>query len=283
MTTPTISRILVALDGSERGESVLPLVRKIAAATGATIILVRGIPELSTPNPEIVYQYIKEQSPKIRAYLGNMRRRLKAGGLTATTRQLHGAMAESIAALAQKERADLIAIATRGRSGVKRAILGSTATRIVRLAACPVLVLKHDEHGATQAPTFECVLVSLDGTQLAESILPATRALADLDSGTLVLCHHISGNDDLEEAQRYLHHTAETLRNQGASVESKLYRGSRAEAALAVAEEIDAGLIAVSTRGRSALGRILKGSAADEVLTQTNRPCLTINSSAEPA
>ena len=49
---------------------------------------------------------------------------------------------EEIVALAQDERADLIVIGTHGRGGINRALLGSVADRVVRLAPCPVLTVR---------------------------------------------------------------------------------------------------------------------------------------------
>ena len=53
-----------------------------------------------------------------------------------------GAAYDEIVALATDERADLVVLGTQGRSGLPRALLGSVAERVVRLAPCPVLTVR---------------------------------------------------------------------------------------------------------------------------------------------
>ena len=59
-----------------------------------------------------------------------------------------GAPVDEINEVARITRAELIAIATRGYTGLKRAFLGSTTESVVRNAPCPVLVVREKEHGA---------------------------------------------------------------------------------------------------------------------------------------
>ena len=70
--------------------------------------------------------------------MGNAR----AAGLTVGIATRDGIPYHEIVALAQDKRADLIVIGTHGRGGVNRALLGSVADRVVRLASCPVLTVR---------------------------------------------------------------------------------------------------------------------------------------------
>jgi nucleotide-binding universal stress UspA family protein len=63
-------------------------------------------------------------------------------GLAARAALRTGVPYEEIVALARDERADLVVIGTRGRSGLDRVLLGSVADRVVRLAPCPVLTVR---------------------------------------------------------------------------------------------------------------------------------------------
>jgi nucleotide-binding universal stress UspA family protein len=56
-----------------------------------------------------------------------------------------GEPAKSIVNLAENEQADLIVIATHGRSGIKGMFFGSVAEKVVRSATCPVLTMKYNE------------------------------------------------------------------------------------------------------------------------------------------
>jgi nucleotide-binding universal stress UspA family protein len=66
----------------------------------------------------------------------------RAEGLSARAALRTGVAYQEIVALAVDERADLIVIGTHGRGGIDRALLGSVADRVVRLARCPVLTVR---------------------------------------------------------------------------------------------------------------------------------------------
>jgi len=67
-----------------------------------------------------------------------------------------GAIAEQLASLATELRADLIVVGTHGRRGMRRLMMGSVAEKTVRLAPCPVLVVRpHDFHALDQLPPIE--------------------------------------------------------------------------------------------------------------------------------
>jgi Universal stress protein UspA and related nucleotide-binding proteins len=61
-----------------------------------------------------------------------------------------GRPADTIVRLARERRADLIVMATHGRTGLEHMVLGSVAEKVVRLAPCPVLTVKHTAHPAVQ-------------------------------------------------------------------------------------------------------------------------------------
>ena len=75
--------------------------------------------------------------------LESLVRSARAAGVRATSLILRGVLAhETIVAAARRLRADLIVIATRGRTGVPRMLMGSVASRVVATAPCPVLTIR---------------------------------------------------------------------------------------------------------------------------------------------
>jgi nucleotide-binding universal stress UspA family protein len=75
-------------------------------------------------------------------YLARIKARLTKEGLDVETRVLTGRPAETITDFAQREKVDLIALATHGRSGVSRWVFGSVADRLVRSLSIPVLLIR---------------------------------------------------------------------------------------------------------------------------------------------
>jgi nucleotide-binding universal stress UspA family protein len=84
-----------------------------------------------------------------------------------------------------------------------------------------------------------------------------------------------------DEAQRYLESVAERLQAAGQTVEWSVRLGSPAQEISAVAAEVDAGLIAMATHGRSGFKRAVLGSVAERVLHTAQRPLLLLRPTEE--
>jgi nucleotide-binding universal stress UspA family protein/predicted transcriptional regulator len=124
--------VAVGLDGSPAAEAALPLAGDLASATGATLQLVRVEPAPS---------YAQEDTTaSARAYLMQARDQLPRS-LHVNTVVLQGNPAESLEEFVVRERIDLMLMTTRGRGGLRRLLLGSTAEALVR-AGVPTLLLR---------------------------------------------------------------------------------------------------------------------------------------------
>jgi len=131
-------RIVVALDGSERSEAILPDVERLARKLDAVIDVVRVVQPLIAPGMAEAPVLLPPEDPM--PYLKGVVRRLEAAGLKAGAVALEGPAAESILRYAEERSAFLLCLATHGRSGLARLLLGSIAEQVVRKAPCPVLL-----------------------------------------------------------------------------------------------------------------------------------------------
>jgi nucleotide-binding universal stress UspA family protein len=148
-------RIVVALDGSELAERILPIVSAMAARTGAKLTLVRAyVPdeeEAGTTAAGFLVGLRRSggQALQVRAsrheiarYMADMVERLRAEGLEADFELLVGDPGEAIVDEAEGLGAELIAMTTHGRTGLRRLALGSVAGYVVGHASCPVLLTR---------------------------------------------------------------------------------------------------------------------------------------------
>jgi nucleotide-binding universal stress UspA family protein len=151
-------RILVALDGSEVAERVLPHVEPLAQAFNSTVILleVTTAPEtlaaeLSTgmdagaPMILDTKPILEEEEEEAETYLGGVVRRLRAAGIDARADHVPGGAAKAIVRRAEELGVGLIAMATHGRSGLRHLILGSTTESVLHHATCPLLLVRAAE------------------------------------------------------------------------------------------------------------------------------------------
>jgi len=149
--TPVVRRVWIPLDGSELAERVLEPAIALGCVTEADYVLLRIVEPcrwsergplvaelLGTDHPQ--YEQRKDEA---RAYLDSVAERLHCKGLHVQTRVAVGNSAPAAILDAVGDRnSDLIAVATHGRGGLKRAVLGSVADKIVRGTLAPVLVYR---------------------------------------------------------------------------------------------------------------------------------------------
>jgi len=142
---------------------------------------------------------------------------------------------------------------------------------------------------------YKRAVVPLDGSAVAETILPFILEIAGpLDMEVVLLrvvqplppvviegSRHVM-SEAVEarqmDAEEYLAAMAVELRDKGVRVETRVRRGAPTEEILAGAREIGADLIAMTTHGRSGLGRLLFGSVAEDVLRHSDIPVFLMRS-----
>ncbi len=141
---------------------------------------------------------------------------------------------------------------------------------------------------------YKRILVPLDGSELAEKVLPHAQALAKSEGAELVLLRvplppspeFFSRNPGLAttiiqeteiETENYLKKEVAEVEKQGTKVVSLIREGPVPETILQAADEIHADLIAMSTHGRTGLTRMLVGSVADKVVHMAHIPVMLIH------
>ena len=140
----TFRNILVPLDGSELATAVLAPVKDLAAATDATITLAHVVSSTAVVGSRLFPLLPDDVGPAMRKaveYLEGQAEKLREEGFSVDTRVVeHEIPAKAICWTAKDADADLIAIATHGYGGMKRAVLGSVADKVLRGSPLPLLV-----------------------------------------------------------------------------------------------------------------------------------------------
>jgi nucleotide-binding universal stress UspA family protein len=139
-------RVVVPLDGSDLAAEVLGPARDLAVRLGSELLL------LAVVEPIAVYRYqhleaigdvAEVQEAQARLYLDKLVAELRiSGGPAVSTRIVHGDAAAQICSVAREVGAGAIAMATHGRSGMARLLLGSVATRTLHQSSVPVLIYR---------------------------------------------------------------------------------------------------------------------------------------------
>jgi len=142
------SKVLVPLDGSPRAEAILPHVIELARRCGTEVTLVQVIemPHLRLTDPvdaSLIYQEYDRRVQGARAYLADLRARLlEDEGVAAHYVVADGHVVDGIMEAAEQAEADLIALASHGRTGLAHVFYGSVALGLLHRADRPLLVVR---------------------------------------------------------------------------------------------------------------------------------------------
>lgn len=299
--------LLVPLDGSQMGEWSLPLATRVARSTGAEIHLahvhVPYEPDQLLSNSSFqwegvdMWEYDRRHLSEEDTYLHRWEERLQGEGATVDARVLDDQtpVTEGLVAYAGEVGADLIVMTSHGRSGLRRALWGSVADEMIRKTAVPVLVIHPDREDPLSAvpQTVDHILVPLDGSSLAESVLGPAKELAEATGARLTLTHVVPDlshlgprilgfrpdrlEPALDGALAYLEPLAADLGREGFDAKAHPVSGGEPAKSIAtVADELDADVVAIATHGYGGAKRTLLGSVTDRLLGATKLPLLVV-------
>lgn len=290
------TKILVPLDGSSTAEMVLPYAEMVAAKFKGEI-LIASVSELRAEEVDHLYRSYQEHIIKqVEHQLKNLetKEEAKVKGII-----LFGRPADEILKYAKESNIDLIIMASRGRSSRGPWLLGNIAAKVLRATEAPVLLIRKpiDSTYIQEKGLMRRILLPLDGSKLGEKATPYAEALALAFKAELILFQVYTPSatesgyrlpeithttlKEVEEhikesAQSYLQQWQTKFQERGLITSCVLRSKSPADRILEYAEENGIDLIAMSTHGRSGLGRWVFGSVTDKVLHSGDIPVLTV-------
>jgi nucleotide-binding universal stress UspA family protein len=198
---------------------------------------------------------------------------------------------EQICELAREIDADLIVIGTRGQTGFSRILLGSTAERVVRFAACPVLVVRRSSNEETKEFTFHNILAPVDFSEC--SIFGALYAafFAKTFDARLLFLHVFAGvlrevagkprqakDDaiDLENARLDMEAFTQLDFLRKVKCATEIRAGYAVDEICREAAKSKSDLVVIATHGRSGFNRMFLGSVAEHVVRYAECPVLVV-------
>lgn len=297
-----IEKILVPLDGSEQSEAILPYVSKVAAGLGVPVVLLSVLDQGSLGVGRSYFSRLYQRAESgAKERLAAAAGILERAGIVVEQVVVSGRSAEEIVRTADGHHCGLIMMSTHGRNALARGILGSVTDAVVHSAHMPVLTLTPDRASAYygEDSTLNSVLVALDGSELAESVLPyvidlASRLSLEILAVRVVPPIHAFWMDHLPEelseeqeraeaaAKEHLERTASSLSKRGLSVQWRLLAGHPATAIVELAREMPHDIVAVATHGRSGIARLAMGSVSEAIIRGTGDPVLVVRPPGKP-
>jgi nucleotide-binding universal stress UspA family protein len=304
-TPKTLQRILVALDGTRLGERVFPYVAALVRRSGAQVLLAHITP---TEPPEPLGRLLRlegssredalrEFAPEAVYYL-----RYERGGwmdVCPQTDIVHitaPSVADGLLSIERSRAIDLVALALRAHDAGDHMGLGNIVDRVIRFGAAPVLVIPPEADAAVHPVALRHVLVTLDGSPLAEEALGLLAGLlaqaqaqgqsSASERMSVTLLAVADNTTVLPHYQAYLDALQITLSRQPAWANVRLRteaivgsspgaivglvnQGSRSDT-----EPVD--MLVMTTHGRGGLNRWLLGSVTSYVLPRVRVPVVVV-------
>jgi nucleotide-binding universal stress UspA family protein len=293
-----MKRVIVPMDGSALAEQAIPVGAYLANLFDSPLELVHIIDQpLRDATPE---QIILPSPDSVRKDLMAVAERYEIVA-RASCNVLTGDPVQRLLKISERDPDAVIVMATHGRGGVVRALLGSVADKVVRGASGPVVLVRPTKEPLTTAFNVSSILVALDGSEFAERALPPALEIAQRCGAKLhlvrvveslwTLAYPTSPYDgatpdpyviqELDEqltddATQYLKGVASRLRADGADVTWSVARGRPVDEIAVTAQAINAGLIVTTTHGRGGVSRMFQGSVATGLMSHSIVPLMIV-------
>lgn len=288
-------RILVPLDGSALSERVLPIAKLLSSALNASIELVLVIAPQAEEVPEEFSALAgKDADDYLQMTIESLAKEIDMASLSYSVQLGHPA--SLIIERAESHQETLILMSSHGYSGVQRLLLGSVAGKVVQAARTPVLLVPANARNPEgDLVEFERMIVPLDGSKLAECVLPHAidlcqalgleliliRSYDPRFPGTSVRMHEVSKIVH-DAAESYIKAKVGELKAKGLDkISYKIFRGLPADQITDFAVETANSLTAMCTHGRQGIGRWMLGSVTNAVIHCSEEPVLVIRGVSE--
>jgi nucleotide-binding universal stress UspA family protein len=274
-----LKKILVPLDGSALAERALTYATALADQTGARLVLLRAAISHTLPGVDSrERQHGAVQEAEV--YLQDVAKRLGQRGYTCETVARYGHPAESLIESARTRSVDLIVMATHGRTGPGRWVLGSVAEAVVRASSVPVLVQRawQPVFGEPFLDVKPKLVVPLDGSAFAESALEPAAKLAQALDAKLIL---VRVEDDPAAMQAALGYLPQVAARLGAlwpslAMDTDIRIGEPAHGIAEAVVRHEAALVVMATHGRGGALRTILGSVAGKLFQEAEVPVVLI-------
>lgn len=187
---------------------------------------------------------------------------------------------------AQGKNADLIALGTYGRRGLKRLLMGSVTSQVIQDAPCDVLVVKRPCEACTG--NYGSILVPFDGSEFGKKALSRAMAMAKQDGSAVTVLYVIPRYEEMlgffktesirlslrAEAEKVIAQAGNIAKKEGITIKTSIQEGHAADIIVKATGEQGADLIVMGSHGWRGVDRAIMGSTTGSVITHASVPVL---------
>jgi len=281
--------ILIPYDGSEGAAEVLHHASEIAHWADATLNVLYVADTTRDSVTVIEGQAVDVLEQEGEDIVEEAATTLETLGVSYDTDVVQGNPAPTIVEYAERYDQDLVVMATHGREGASRYLLGSVSEKVVRLSSVPVLTARMQPDETLEFP-YENILIPTDGSTAATN---AAEYIVDLAASLDATVHVLSVVDDSalgsdvrstisgKESEQAATDAVETVVSEAethgvTNTIRHIEHGAPAEVILDCIESNDIHAVGMGTTGRRGTDRILLGSVAEKTVRSASVPVITV-------
>lgn len=209
-------------------------------------------------------------------------------GLEAESFVCEGEPPEVLIDIGRGKNADLIALGTYGRRGLKRLLMGSVTTQVILDAPCDVLVVKRPCSKCTGS--YASILLPFDGSETSRKAMARAIELSKTDGSQITVLYVIPRYEEMveffrtdsirnslrKEAEKVIKEAEKAAKDQGVSVKTEIREGHVADEIIRASETLKSDIIIMGTYGWRGVNRAVIGSTSNRVITFAVCPILVV-------
>jgi len=280
--------IIAAFDGSEAGRAALIQSSNWVKRHGGRIILVHAVYfdeeefTLAPEQRERRFKLGKEVCYQTKDMV------LSEFGVQVESLVCEGEPPDVIVDIAREKKADLIAMGTHGRRGIKRLIMGSVTSKVIVNAPCDVMVVK--KPCAECTGEYKSILVPFDVSEFSKKAIEHACQLSKIDSAEIKILYVIPRYEEMieffktesikkslaQEADRIINEAKKIASNHGITASATIQEGHVGEKIIETANMLKNDLIVMGAHGWKGVSKAIMGSTTERVIMNASCPVLVV-------
>ncbi len=292
--TGRVERILLSTDGSEYSEGATREAIKLAKKCSSRLSVLSVVetnPELETIAPRVTERAEREA----RQHLETVKMRAQRDGVDCecTLREGEDCYAYVVGE-AVKDKSTMIVMGRRGRTGLKRLMMGSVTARVIGHAPCKVLVvpkaaefkgghllLATDGSTYSDAAAAEAIAMTKQlASRLTVLSVAPSESMSPMDIVSSQMQRDLIAEKEIREAEQNVKKVKGAAEKAGLRADGLIMGGKPSEAIIQTAMDKQADLIVLGSHGKTGVERLLMGSVAERVIVLSSCPVLVVKAGA---
>lgn len=282
------NNIVVGYDGSEFSKAAFKEAALWVKKHGGKVYLVHAVYFDSEEFANLPAQLEKRFELGGKVCLEAKRAIQENVGIEAESLVCEGEPPDVLIDISRGKSADLIALGTYGRRGLKRLLMGSVTSQVILDAPCDVLVVKRPCSSCTGS--YASILLPFDGSETSRKAMVRAIELSKVDGSRITVIYVIPRYEEMleffrtdaiknslrKEAEKVIKEAEKTARDHGVSINTEIREGYPADEIIRASENLKIDLIIMGTYGWRGVNKAIIGSTSNRVISLATCPILVV-------